>query len=118
MKRISIFALLCCSITLLCSSCSRDDGKTLYLFNWTYYTPDSVIEAFEKEFDVRVKVDNFASNEEMFAKMLAGASSYDIIVPTQDYVSILIKLAMLQQIDKTRIPNLKYISPAVEQKAH
>ncbi len=118
MKRISIFALLCCSITLLCSSCIRDDGKTLYLFNWTYYTPDSVIEAFEKEFDVRVKVDNFASNEEMFAKMLAGASSYDIIVPTQDYVSILIKLDMLQQIDKTRIPNLKYISPAVEQKVH
>lgn len=98
--------------------CSKNDGKTLYLFNWTYYTPDSVISLFEQEFGVEVKVDSFASNEEMFAKLMAGASGYDIVFPSQDYVSIMMKQGMLKEIDKSKIPNLKYISPLVLEKAN
>ena len=48
-------------------SCSKDDGKTLYLYNWTYYTPDEVLKDFEKEFNCTIKVDSYASNEEMYA---------------------------------------------------
>ena len=97
--------------------CSKNHGKTLYLFNWTYYTPDSVISLFEQEYGVKVKVDSFASNEEMFAKLMAGASGYDIVFPSQDYVSIMIKQGMLKEIDKTQIPNLKYINSQVLEKA-
>lgn len=102
---------------LICTGCAKDDGKTLYLFNWTYYTPETVISQFEQEFGVKVKVDNFASNEEMFAKLKAGATGYDIIFPSQDYVSIMIKENMLAEIDASKIPNLSYISPAVLEKA-
>lgn len=111
------FLLLACVATLFFSGCARNDGKTLYLFNWTYYTPESVIAQFEEEFGVRVKVDSFASNEEMFAKLKAGASGYDIVVPSQDYVSIMMKEGMLREIDKSKIPNIRYISPLVLEKA-
>ncbi len=117
----SIFTLCLCvlviSAGLLVTSCSKNDGKTLYLFNWTYYTPDSVLKQFEEEFGVKVKVDSYASNEEMFAKLMAGASGYDIVFPSQDYVSIMIKQDMLQEIDLTKVPNAKNINPIVLEKA-
>jgi spermidine/putrescine transport system substrate-binding protein len=96
---------------------ARSDQNRLYIFNWTYYTPDSVIEKFEKEYGVQVIYDEFASNEDMFAKLKAGGSGYDIVFPSGDYVSIMIKENMLESIDKTRIPNLKNVDPAVLRKA-
>ncbi|MCH3917284.1 MAG: extracellular solute-binding protein [Spirochaetia bacterium] len=111
---LSIFAVVLTSCLLV--SCSSKK-KTLYLFNWTCYTPQSVIEEFENTYDVNVEVDNFASNEEMFAKLLCGATGYDVIFPSQDYVSILIKLGMLEKIDLSKIPNVKYLSALVKEKA-
>lgn len=102
---------------LISFSCSKKENNTLYLFNWTYYTPDSVIEQFEQEFGVTVKVDSYASNEEMYAKLMAGASGYDIVFPSQDYTSIMLHQNMFQKLDHTKIPNMKYINPTVLKKA-
>ncbi|MBQ0165580.1 MAG: extracellular solute-binding protein [Treponema sp.] len=115
--RISSIILLLLTVTL--TGCSKkDDGKKkLYLFNWTYYTPDSVIAKFEEEFGVEVHVDNYASNEEMYAKLKAGAKGYDIVFPSQDFTSILISERMLEEIDHSKIPNLKYINPEVTKRA-
>ena len=99
------------------TGCSKSDKKELYLFNWTYYTPDDVIAQFEQEFGVKVNIDNFASNEEMFAKLKAGASGYDIVFPSQDYASIMIAEGMLQEIDHSKVPNLKNINSFVLEKA-
>jgi spermidine/putrescine transport system substrate-binding protein len=98
-------------IAILFSGCARKER--LYIYNWTYYTPDSVIEKFEKEYNVRVVYDEFASNEDMFSKLLAGGSGYDIVFPSADYVSIMINEKMLEKIDKSLIPNLINIDPAV-----
>ena len=65
-------------------SCKEEDDKTLYLYNWTYYTPEDVVANFEKDFGVKVKIDNYASNEEMYSKLRAGAKGYDIVFPSQD----------------------------------
>lgn len=105
------------ALAIFLSSCAQDDKNTLYLFNWTYYTPDSVIRQFEQEYGVTVRVDSFASNEEMFAKLKAGADGYDIVVPSQDYVSIMIKEDMLAEIDHSSFPNGQYISRLVLDKA-
>lgn len=91
--------------------------NTLYLYNWSSYTPKEVIKEFEREYGVIVKVDNFSSNEELFAKLLSGAAGYDIIFPSQDYTSIMINLGMLEKLDKSKLPNLKYINPIVQEKA-
>jgi spermidine/putrescine transport system substrate-binding protein len=93
------------------------NSKRLNIYNWTYYTPDSVIEKFEAEYGVKVVYDQFASNEEMFAKLEAGGSGYDIVFPSGDYVSIMIHEGMLEKIDKSKLSNLGNIAPLVLQKA-
>jgi spermidine/putrescine transport system substrate-binding protein len=97
------------------TSCAKKDAgsKTLYIFNWTYYTPDTVIEKFEKEYGCKVVYDSFDSNESMFAKLKAGGSNYDIVFPSADYVSIMIAQKMLAPIDKSKLANWKNIDPAV-----
>lgn len=98
------------------SSC-KDDGKTLYIYNWTYYTPEDVVAQFEADFGVKVKIDNYASNEEMYSKLRAGAKGYDIVFPSQDFASIMIAQGMVQKVDKNAIPNLKYVNPLIKEKA-
>ncbi len=114
---------------LFASSCAKPEADTearnsfsgtprrLYLYNWTYYTPDSIIERFEREFNADVVIDNYASNEDMFAKLKASGGGYDIVVPSADYVSIMIKLGMVQPLDHAKLPNLKYIEPKVRELA-
>ena len=118
MKKIITFAvslsvLILCLFTVSCGG----KGKKLYIYNWTYYTPDSVIEKFEKEFGVTVVYDSFASNEELYAKLLVSGSGYDIIFPSGDYVSIMAKQNMLEPMDLSKIPNIANIDPLVLQKA-
>ena len=105
-------ATLLVASSLTVTGCKKEDDGVLYLYNWTYYTPDSVLQAFEKEFNCVVKVDTFDSNEVMYAKLKAGAKGYDITFPSQDYTSIMINQKMLQQIDQTKFTNKKYINPA------
>ncbi|MCR5606828.1 MAG: extracellular solute-binding protein [Treponema sp.] len=96
----------------------QSDEKVLNLYNWTYYTPDSVIKKFEDEFGVKVNVDSYTTNEEMYAKIKAGGGKgYDIIVPSQDYVSIMIEQDMLREIDHEKFTNAKNINPKVLEKA-
>jgi Spermidine/putrescine-binding periplasmic protein len=111
--RFAVFALALCALTF--GGCARK--QQLFIYNWTYYTPDSVIEKFEKEYNVKVIYDEFASNEDMYAKLKAGGSGYDIVFPSADYVSIMIQQNMLEKIDKTKIPNLKNVDPAVLKQA-
>ena len=122
MKKLIIISL---SILLLFTSCNKsEDGsssgkKTLYVYNWSYYTPEDVIERFEEEYNCDVILDYFASNEEMFAKLMAsgGRSGYDLIFPSADYTEIMINQGMLEELNLNNIPNTKYISPSVLSKA-
>lgn len=109
--RASAFLLL--GVLLLAAvgfaGCKKNTGKVLYLYNWTYYTPDSVIAKFEAEYGVKVVYDDYASNEDMYAKLKAGGSGYDIIIPSGDYVSIMKSQDMLEKINLSKVPNVKYI---------
>jgi spermidine/putrescine transport system substrate-binding protein len=109
-------AVLVSAVTLAGCTKKADSGK-LYVYNWTYYTPDSVIEKFETEYGIDVVYDEFASNEDMYAKLLSGGAGYDIVFPSGDYVSIMIDQGMLEKIDKARLSNLGNIDPFVLQKA-
>ena len=76
------------------SSCEKK--QVLKLYSWTYYTPTAVVADFEKEFNCKVVVSEYDSNETMFNKLVnGGAKSFDIVVPSQDYVSILMKMIRL-----------------------
>jgi spermidine/putrescine transport system substrate-binding protein len=116
MKRNVIFftvaAVLLSAAVLGCGPKER-----LLIYNWTYYTPDSVIKQFEKEYKVKVVYDEFDSNENMFAKLKAGGAGYDIVFPSGDYVSIMIKENMLEKIDHSKLSNLKNIDQTVLRRA-
>jgi spermidine/putrescine transport system substrate-binding protein len=94
--------------------CSNEAKKEkLFIYNWTYYIPGEVIKEFERRFNVTVVYDMYASNEEMFAKLKAGGGGYDIVFPSGDYVSIMIREGMLEEIDKKKIPHFSLIDSSV-----
>jgi len=85
--------------------------ETLYLYNWNNYISDATIARFEARCSCRVVQDYYSDNEEMLAKLAAGASGYDLIVPTGNAVEALIRSKQLRPIDKTRLPHLSNIKP-------
>ena len=113
MKRNFVFIAVITALVLGGISCTKEK---LNLYNWSYYTPESVIKKFEQEYNVRVVIDEFASNEEMFTKLSAGGAGYDIVFPSHDFTAIMIRQGMLAGIDKSLLPNLKNIDPAIFKK--
>lgn len=78
----------------------------LHIFHWSEYIDPEIYTQFEEEFGVSIVEDNFASNEDLLAKLQAGGSGYDIIVPSDYMVAIMINQGMLAELDKSNIPNL------------
>lgn len=92
--------------------CNCDEQKQqLNVFTWAGYVSDDIRAGFEKEYGVTVLVDTYASNEDLLAKLLAGATGYDIIMPSDYMVSILIKQNLLAELNRDNIPNFQDISP-------
>jgi len=114
-KRIIMyFSVLAAFLTPAILSCNSKEK--LYIYNWTYYTPESVIEKFESEYNCRVIYDEFASNEDMYAKLRANKgkkSGYDVVFPSKDYVPIMIRQGMLEKIDHSKLFNLGNIDSEV-----
>lgn len=110
-----IVGLLALLSVVLLAGCGGNEAqaKKLFIYNWTYYIPDEVIEAFEEEYEVEVVYDVFASNEEMFAKLKAGGTGYDITFPSGDYVSIMAGEGMLKEIDRSRLTNWENLDEGV-----
>lgn len=79
----------------------------LVIYNWAFYlNPDSV-KAFEEEFGIKVHTsDLYESNEEMIAKLRAGAGGYDLVAPTGGYIPAMAEEGLLRPLDLSRIPNL------------
>jgi spermidine/putrescine transport system substrate-binding protein len=90
-----------------------DIEKQLFMYNWSdYVSPDNMAK-FQEQFGVeQFQYDTFANNEELLAKLQAGASGYDIAAPTAEYVPAMVEGNMIQKLDWIRIPNQKYINPA------
>ena len=96
-------------IGVLCTiGTSRAD---LDLFAWSEYVPQNVIDGFTAETGIKVHYETYASNEEMLGKLLAGASNYDLIQPSEYTVESLIQKKKLAAIDWSKVPNLKNIGP-------
>jgi len=99
-----------CAGALLLAGCGKKDD-TLKLFCWSEYVPQAVIDKFTEETGIKVSVENYASNEEMLAKLLAGGGAYDLIQPSEYTIQAMTKEGLLQELDQEKIPNLKNIAP-------
>lgn len=91
---------------------SADRVPVLYLYNWNNYIAEQTVARFERGCGCRVRQDFYTDNEEMLAKLEAGAGGYDIIVPTGNAVETLIRQGALRPLDKSRLPRLKNIKTA------
>lgn len=100
-----------------CKKGSSGDSKTLTIFTWADYLKEEVKERFEKEHGCKVVIDTFDSNEAMLAKLEAGATGYDLLVPSSYAVQALKRKGLLQSLDHAKIPNLKNIDQAYLAKA-
>lgn len=114
-KALPVFFVLLLSCLLL-PSCARKDDRILYLYNWTYYTPEALLRKFEDEFDCKVKLDSYSTCEEMYAKIRGGAKGYDIVIPSNDFVSIMINQGMLRELDQDKLTNRDKINPVILEK--
>jgi spermidine/putrescine transport system substrate-binding protein/spermidine/putrescine transport system permease protein len=84
-------------------------GEELNLFAWSEYVPQSVLDGFTKETGIEVNYETYSSNEEMLAKLVSGAASYDVIQPSEYTVEALVKEGQLLPLDHAKLPNLKNI---------
>ena len=88
----------------LISSTAYAEGE-LFLYNWVDYTPTDLITKFEEETGVKVTVDTYDSNETLLAKLKSGATGYDVVIPSQNFVTIMIDEGMLEKIDVKGMEN-------------
>ena len=86
------------------SAPARADGKELLFYNWTDYTSPEMIKKFEAETGIKVTLDTYDSNETLLAKLKAGGTGYDIVVPSSDFVPIFIKEGLLEKVDVSKLP--------------
>ncbi len=87
-------------------------GNVLKLYLPGEYLGENVISDFEKQFGVRVIVENFDSNEMMYTKLMAG-DRYDVVIPSDYMIERLMSSDYLQPLDKSLIPNMENMSDAV-----
>ena len=86
-------------------------GGELYLYIWSEYIPDEVVENFTKETGITVNLSTYDSNEAMYAKIKLAGEGYDLIVPSSDYVGLMRRQNMLQPIDKAKLTNFANLAP-------
>jgi spermidine/putrescine transport system substrate-binding protein len=83
----------------------------LHLYNWNNYIAPETIKRFEASCKCEVVQTYYSDNEELLAKLAAGAKGYDVLVPTSNAVEALIKGGQLMPLDKAQIPNIKNVDP-------
>ncbi|MDJ0778260.1 MAG: extracellular solute-binding protein [Gammaproteobacteria bacterium] len=87
-------------------------GK-LNVSNWAEYMAEDTIENFEKEYGIEVVFTPYDSAEAIDSKLLAGSSGYDVVSHSSQMVARLLQGNILQKIDRTKLPNMKHMSPDV-----
>ena len=79
----------------------------LNIFVWTEYFPQDMLDCFELVYDIKLNRDEYSANEEMYAKLSAGGTAYDLTQPTDYIVPLMIRQGLLQELDHSKMPNMK-----------
>ncbi len=90
---------------------AKAGGNELHLYNWNNYLAEGTAKAFEESCKCKLVQDYYSDNEEMLAKLAAGATGYDILVPTGNAVETLIAQGALRELDHAKIRGLDNIKP-------
>jgi putrescine transport system substrate-binding protein len=87
--------------------------RVVNFYNWSDYIDPTVLDDFSKETGIKVRYDTFDSNDTLEAKLLAGKSGYDVVVPTGYFLARQIAAGVFQKLDKNKLPNLANVWPEI-----
>ena len=92
---------------------AQASDKVLRVYNWSDYIAPDTLKKFEAETGIHVTYDVFDSNETLEARLLAGKSGYDIVVPSNSFLAKQIKAGVYQPLDKSKLTNWKNLNPVL-----
>jgi putrescine transport system substrate-binding protein len=113
MKRRTSLALLAAALALPAAAGAQE----LHVYNWSDYIADDTLEKFTAETGIDVIYDVYDSNEVLEAKLLAGSSGYDIVVPTSDFLRRQVQGGVYLPLDRSKIPNWDNLDPQLMERA-
>jgi spermidine/putrescine-binding protein len=106
MKKLRVLCVLLLVLSMILTACGgTKKSTTLNLYAWSDYVPQQLLDDFTAKYGITVNYDTYESNEEMLAKLQAGASGYDVIIPSDYTVAIMIKTDLLEPLDLSQITN-------------
>jgi putrescine transport system substrate-binding protein len=108
-------AFACAALWLHPADARAAEPPVLNVYNWADYIGRTTLADFEAETGIRVNYDTYESSEIVEAKLLAGATGYDVVGHGGEYSARLIPLGIFRKLDKSRLPNWKHLDPAVLQ---
>ena len=98
-------------VVLLATTCLASAEGELQLYNWGNYTSPELLTKFEAETGIKVTVTDYDSNDAALAKVEAGGSGFDLVVPSANYVPIWIEKGLIQELDLSKLSNHGNIAP-------
>ncbi len=112
--RSALFGALSLALLSSAGCAGPGGGEGLNIYNWSDYIAEDTMQNFEKETGIKVRYDNFDNNEIVHAKLVAGKTGYDIVVPSSNWAKLQTDGGLLRKLDKAQLPNLKNLDPAVQ----
>ena len=91
--------------------------KVVNVYNWSDYIAEDTVAKFEAQTGIKVNYDVYDSNETLEAKLLAGHSGYDVVVPTSNFLQRQVAAGVYMKLDKSKLPNLKNMDPELMKQA-
>jgi putrescine transport system substrate-binding protein len=104
---LALAAALSCAF----SPARSEEEKILNVYNWSDYVGDTTVQDFEKETGIKVRYDTFDANETLYAKLVAGHTGYDIVVPSSHWAKLQLEGGLLRPLDKSKIATYSNIDP-------
>jgi putrescine transport system substrate-binding protein len=115
MARPAVLALLAAVLASFgaAPAARADEEKVLNIYNWSDYIGDDTVKNFEKETGIKVRYDTFDSNEALHAKLVAGHTGYDIVVPSVNWAKMQLQGGLFLKLDKSKITTYGNLDPYV-----
>jgi putrescine transport system substrate-binding protein len=114
-RSLTAVAVAVCAVGGLASGPAQaQEEKVLNIYNWSDYVAVDTIANFEKETGIKVRYDTYDNNEILHAKLVAGKTGYDIVVPSSTFARLQMDGGLLMKLDKAQLPNLKNMDPDIQ----
>jgi spermidine/putrescine-binding protein len=111
MKKSFLLLALALALASCGGSKTETSRKELNVYIWTNYLPQAVVDDFKRRTGIAVNVDTYDSNEAVLAKLQSGVADYDVVVPSDYMLKVLIPQGLVRPLDRARLPHFQNLDP-------